>query len=129
MPGEFGLLNGNGWFLTKHSVGVYSTTPIEGPWQRPAPSSYQQEVLAQTGPQFTETPSGKAEIETYTVLHNRKQAERGLVIGRQADGTRFLADTPVDQGLFSELMESEGVGRTGSVTTGSDSARNLFSPD
>ena len=38
-PGSKGFCNGNGWFLTKHSLGLYSTTPFEGDWQRQAPAS------------------------------------------------------------------------------------------
>ena len=31
-PGAYGLSTANGWFLTKQSVGVYSTQPFEGEW-------------------------------------------------------------------------------------------------
>ena len=29
-PGSTGLLTGNGWYLTKHSMGIYSTQPKTG---------------------------------------------------------------------------------------------------
>ena len=33
-PGKRGMCTGNGWFLTKHALGLYSTTPPEGDWAR-----------------------------------------------------------------------------------------------
>ncbi len=43
-PGKFGLCTGNGWYVTKHSAGIYSTRPTEGEWQREDPKSYQQDI-------------------------------------------------------------------------------------
>ncbi|MDI1366343.1 MAG: acetyl-CoA acetyltransferase, partial [bacterium] len=40
-PGAYGLCTANGWFLTKQSIGVYSTTPVAGDWVREAPSKIQ----------------------------------------------------------------------------------------
>lgn len=114
-PGKFGLLNANGWFVTKHALGIYSTTPIEGSWKRESPADYQQSILDQVHPPFTEDPQGDASIETYTVLHGRKGVEGGLVIGRLADGTRFLASTPSDDKTLSKLMEVDALGLPGTV--------------
>jgi acetyl-CoA C-acetyltransferase len=126
-PGSFGLLNANGWFVTKHSLGIYSTTPPDKAWRRENPEDYQDEILAQDHPPFTETPGGRASIETYTVLHGREGAERALVIGKLEDGSRFLADTPTDAGTLQAMMDSEALGRTGQVS--SDNGKNLFLPD
>ena len=126
-PGKFGLLNANGWFVTKHSMGIYSTTPLESDWQREAPSDYQQSILDEAHPPFTESPDGKATIETYTVIHGRKGVERALVIGRQEDGTRFIAETPDDEQTLLKMMAQEMLGASGMVTTGEE--KNLFIPD
>ena len=125
-PGKFGLLNGNGWFVTKHSLGIYSTTPVSGTWQREAPESYQQAILEQQRPPFTETPQGQASIETYTVLHGREGVERALVIGRLDDGTRFVAETPDDEATLQRMMSQDMLGVRGHVTTGDP--KNLFIP-
>ena len=125
-PGKFGLLNGNGWFVTKHSLGIYSTTPVSGTWQREAPESYQQAILEQQRPPFTETPHGQASIETYTVLHGREGVERALVIGRLDDGTRFVAETPDDEATLQRMMSQDMLGARGEVTTGDP--KNLFVP-
>ncbi len=123
-PGSFGLLNGNGWFVTKHALGIYSTTPLDKPWQREDPQSYQTQALDQQQPPFTETPQGAATIETYTVIHSRKGMERGLVIGRLADGTRFLAETPDDAATLQAMMDQEMLGAAGTVST--VQGKNLF---
>ncbi|MEH6593414.1 MAG: acetyl-CoA acetyltransferase, partial [Halioglobus sp.] len=126
-PGKFGLLNANGWFVTKHSLGIYSTTPIAGDWQREAPADYQQAILDQAHPPFTESPNGKGSIETYTVVHGRTGVERALLIGRLDDGTRFIAETPGDQQTLQQMMSREMIGVSGAATAGNE--KNLFVPD
>ncbi len=126
-PGKFGLLNGNGWFITKHSLGIYSTQPVEGQWRRQSPASYQQTVLDVPHPPFTEIPNGKAVVETYTVLHGRQGVERGLVIGLLEDGTRFIAETPDDSDTLQAMMQQEMIGVSGRVESGG--TKNLFKPD
>ena len=66
--------------------------------------------------------TGRARIETYTVMHDRDGAPmRGLVIGRlDADGRRFLANTPEDRTVLEGLMATEGVGRAGCVAVRGD---------
>jgi acetyl-CoA C-acetyltransferase len=126
-PGKFGLLNSNGWFITKHAIGIYSTTPVEGEWRRQPPADYQQAILDEAHPPLTQSPSGNATIETYTVLHGRERAERALVIGLLDDGTRFIAETPNDEQTLRKMMDREMLGASGTVTTGEE--KNLFVPD
>ncbi|MFT4614854.1 MAG: acetyl-CoA C-acetyltransferase [Bacteroidia bacterium] len=125
-PGKFGLLNANGWFVTKHSLGIYSTTPLDGDWQREAPADYQQAILDEEHAPFTQTPNGSASVETYTVVHGRAGVERGLVIGLLADGTRFLAETPSDEDTLRQMMAQDMQGARGTVTSGEE--KNLFVP-
>jgi acetyl-CoA C-acetyltransferase len=126
-PGTYGLLNANGWFITKHSLGIYSTTPVEGEWHREQPADYQQAILDESHAPFTESPNGNGTIETYTVIHGRKGVERGLVIGVLDDGTRFIAETPADERTLRQMMDREMIGATGTVTTGKE--KNLFIPN
>ena len=126
-PGKFGLLNGNGWFVTKHSLGIYSTTPLSGEWRRENPADYQKVILDAARPAFTETPNGRGSIETYTVLHGRAGVERALLIGRLVDGTRFIAETPNDEATLQQMMGSEMIGVKGSVSH--IGGKNVFSPD
>jgi acetyl-CoA C-acetyltransferase len=128
-PGSKGLVTANGWFLTKQAIGIYSTDPVEGAWARADPSVVQREIDALPHPPIAEHPSGAATIETYTVVHRREGMARGIVIGRDADGHRFVANTPDDEATLRGLEAVESVGRPGRVGPDPDGRRNLFTPD
>lgn len=127
-PGAFGLVTANGNYVTKHSFGVYSTTPVEGPWRRESPGALQAELDALPKAPFTETPSGAATVETYTVMHGRHGPEYGIVFGREnATGRRFIANPPADPAVLLDLQDRESLGRPGAVRQ--QDGRNLFLPD
>lgn len=125
--GSFGLVTGNGWFATKHSAGIYSTEPTEGPWKRRDPKDYQGEIDAIERPNVVVEANGKGTIETYTVVHDRTGPMLGIVIGRLEDGSRFLANTPSDKAVLEDLMAREGLGRSGTVRH--EAGKNIFTPD
>jgi acetyl-CoA C-acetyltransferase len=127
-PSGFGLLNANGWYLTKHAVGIYSCAPTQGPWARRDPSTYQAQIDQMASPLMNAQPSGRATIETYTIIHSRDGYRMGIVIGRDEAGHRFVANTPKnDQAIMADLEAREAVGRTGWVTH--EGGRNVFTPD
>lgn len=124
-PGAYGLVTANGNWVTKHSYGIYSTTPVEGAWQREHPARLQAQVDALPMAPFTETPSGTATIETYTVMHDRNGPVQGIVLGRlDATGERFVANTPADPAALHELQARDALGRAGRVQ--SQDGHNLF---
>jgi len=125
-PGASGLVTGNGWYLTKHSAGVYSSAPPSCS-ARPEPDASLARH-AQPAVKVTETPEGAAVVETYTVVCGRSgQPETGIVVGRLDSGERFLAHTTDDAALLQEWMTSEAVGRRGRVRTASPV--NVFTPE
>ena len=96
-----------------------------GAWTREAPKVLQGEIDALPKAPFTETPSGAATIETYTVMHGKSGPELGIVIGREtATGRRFIANTANDVATLNDLQEKEGLGRPGVVSREGD--RNIF---
>jgi acetyl-CoA C-acetyltransferase len=123
-PGAYGLCTGNGWYVTKHSAGIYSTKPVQGRWQREDPKSYQRDLDAMPHPEFIEQPSGRGTVETYTVVTDRKGKRFGIVIGRDAQNRRFLANTPGDDATLDGMMREEMLGRAGEVIPGTPT--NLF---
>ncbi len=126
--GKLGLVTANGWYVTKHSVGIYSTEAPQRVWQRTDPKIDQAQVDAGPKPAFADAPSGAATVETYTVLFDRDGApERGIVIGRLADKRRFIANTPTDSRTLESMTKREMVGTAGSVEP-TDSGTNLFTP-
>ena len=84
-------------------------------------------VDALDAPGFTERPAGKATVETYTVCFRRGVPERGIVVGRlNADGRRFVANTPDDETTLARLTAEEQMGRAGTVEA--TSRGNVFVP-
>jgi acetyl-CoA C-acetyltransferase len=128
-PGAFGLVTANGNYVTKHSFGVYSTTPSRGPWQRESPAVLQAQMDALPKAPFTQTPQGDATIETYTVMHGRCGPEYAVVFGRlHADGRRFIANLPDEPAGLWDLQNRDSLGRPGRVQRAAD-GRNLFIPN
>jgi acetyl-CoA C-acetyltransferase len=89
----------------------------------------QAKIDALPHPEIIDRPEGRAVIETYTVVHGREGVRMGIVIGRDAQGRRFVAQTPDDPSVLRDLEAREGVGRTGTVGLHPDGVRNLFVPD
>jgi len=126
-PGAYGLVTGNGWYLTKQSTGIYSTKAPDKPFQREDPAVLQREIDALPHPEVIETPNGRGVVETYTVIHKREGPFLGIVVGRDESGRRFAANTPNDPQTLASLEASEQIGRTGTVTQQGD--LNIFTPD
>ena len=107
-PGALGLVTGLGWYVTKHAVGVWSTTPPAAGFRRADP---QPEVDAL--PQRTPAAGyeGDADIETYTVVHDRDgQPEFAMLALLTPDGHRAWAHT-ADGDDMEGLVSQEGCGQ------------------
>ena len=121
--GGLGLVTALGWYLTKHAAGVYGAAPPPPGRARPA-----SEPRLEPAPPPAEAPLGPGVVETYTVLHGRDGApERGIVVGRDAEGRRFVANTPADRALLEDLETREAVGRSGKLSGEAD-GRVRFDP-
>lgn len=126
--GAIGLVSALGWYVTKHATGIYSAAPKDGPWVREDPAVYQSELDRLPGPPLAMEPQGRAQIETYTVLHDREGTPiRAIIIGRLADGRRFLANPPESRSIYDALMSREAVGSAGTVS--SKNGMNCFEPE
>lgn len=131
-PGKKGMITANGGYLTKHSIGLYSTEPpaaasSELVWKRRNPTEYQAELDAMPHPESESQPKGKGKIEAYTVLFNRdNEPVHGLVIGRLEDDLRFCARTPEGADVSAWIRE-DMVATTGLVHHDADTGVNYFS--
>ena len=110
---RFGLVNANGWYLTKHAFGVYGTSPP--PRANPVAAIPLHEPRPH--PPLNEAPEGVGVIETYTVPIERDGRRAGVLIGRAEDGARFIARTE-DERTVNALVSSVCVGERVSVTPG-----------
>jgi acetyl-CoA C-acetyltransferase len=88
-PGTRGLITANGGYLTKHSFGVYSTTP-------PATPFHWEDVQAEVDREPTRTAhvewEGVGSVESWTVPFDRDgKPEKAFLAVRTPDGGRALA--------------------------------------
>jgi len=126
-PGSFGLVTANGNYVTKQSAGIYSTTPVRKAFAPRDPALYQAEIDGDHGPVVAEVAEGPATIETYTVMHDRKGPTYSVLLGRLEDGRRFMANTPDDPALLSEMTTRDFLGAGGRVQHAD--GVNIFVPD
>ena len=125
-PGAKGLVAANGGFLSKYSVGVYSTAP--GEWRGFDSAPLQREVDAWPAPALAPDYAGDADVETYTIDYAAAEP-RAVVLGRTADGARVVAMAE-DQALVRRLIDEEPLGGKVTVSPGGE-GRTLvtgFSP-
>ncbi|GAK32582.1 acetyl-CoA acetyltransferase [alpha proteobacterium Q-1] len=107
----FGLVTANGWYLTKHSMGVYSAAPPQTPWQKRDRPDLQAEIDAIAAPPLIIEPQGRGRIEAATVRFSRKGPEQGVLFGRLPSGGRFLANMAGDdQAALDALMGEDAIG-------------------
>jgi len=113
-PGAKGLVWANGGYATKHSFGVYGTTPPVS-FQHAYP---QDEINAMPRRELAlpAEAAGPATIEAYTVMFSRDgQPETALAACRLADGRRAWG-TSAATGLATAMCEGEWVGRAAELT-------------
>jgi len=125
-PGSYGLVTANGNYVTKHSIGIYSTRRPTTAFAPRDPDQVQAELDAQPRTPFVEFAEGEGTVETYTVMHDRDGPMGALLFARRPDGTRFMANTPTDRSLLEAIEASEFIGARGRVTN--DGKTNRFVP-
>jgi acetyl-CoA C-acetyltransferase len=109
-PGELGLVWANGGYVTKHSFGLYSTTPPAHGFRHATP---QREIdsLPKRTLASPKDAAGGATVEAYTVMHDRDgRPERAIAACLLGDGRRAWA-TSGDDDTATALTDGEWVGR------------------
>lgn len=106
-PGAFGLVGANGGVMSKYSVGVYSTTPVE--WAADGSKTLQAEIAALPTVPVTRDADGTGVIETYSVRYDWPETT-GVLIGRlEADNSRFMA-LSTDDDLVALMSDGDPLG-------------------
>ena len=136
-PGSFGLVTGVGWYMTRHSVGIYGTDPVgrgagagrvaeaqlpEGTvveeaggfrWADPQRAVH---ALPQCSPDAD--AEGEVAVETYSVAYARGGTPvRAVVACRTPEGRRAWAGV-TDPDQLELLVTEEGCGRLGFLRPG-----------
>jgi len=124
-PERKGLVSAMGWYVTKHSVGIYSGAPPEREWRRRDCAQDQAELDDRTHPTLVEA-EGRGTVEGYGVGFDRSgEPETGIVVGRLDEGSRFIANTAPDRDLLLWMTEEEMVGRQATVRQDADKGKGL----
>ncbi len=135
-PGSRGLVTGLGWYLTKHSVGVYGTEPpTPGGRGLGRASSLPDGTVVEEAAGFAwaspqagvgalpqcapdADAEGEVTVETYSVAYGRTGSpERAVVACRTPAGRRAWA-TVLDADQLAVLVTEEGCGRLGTLRPG-----------
>jgi acetyl-CoA C-acetyltransferase len=105
-PGAFGFVGANGGFLSKYSVGVYSTTPAR--WTGFDSAALQAEVDGWTAPPPAAPEATDGVVETYTIDYGR-EPHPGVLVCRTPGGERFVAAVG-DPALVEQMVAHDPLG-------------------
>ncbi len=116
-PGSVGLVHALGWYVTKHSIGVYSSTPPPGGFVRVPGAELQPAVDA--GPARTTAGGyeGTAEVEATAVVCERDGTPSlAIVSALTSAGRRALANSR-DPDVLTAMTEAPWEGRVVKLRT------------
>jgi acetyl-CoA C-acetyltransferase len=115
-PGSFALTTALGWYATKHSAGVWSTTPPRDGFVRVPPARTQARIDALPRRETAGLLDGDMVVEASSVAVERDGTPAlAIVAGLTGDGRRALANSR-DRGLMDALMQDAWEGRKVLVT-------------
>lgn len=110
-PGSVGLVTGVGWYLTKHSAGLYSTRPPEDGFRRVDPADTQARVDALPRREPAGEHDGDATVEATAVVYTRDgEPERATVATLTGDGRRAFA-VSTDPDVMASMVDEPWEGR------------------
>jgi acetyl-CoA C-acetyltransferase len=116
--GSFGLAQGNGGLMSKHSVGIYSTM-APAAWRPCDSGSLQEQVRGQQRVEVDAQPTGRGRVETWVVDYRKGEPAAVVVVGRQEDGHgRFVArNAPGADDDLNAFVEGDPAGQPLQVTS------------
>jgi acetyl-CoA C-acetyltransferase len=125
-PGSIGFVHAIGWYATKHSVGLYSTTPPTRSFAHVDSRALQPEIDALPRRDPAGPYDGTATVEATAVAMDREGVPTHAIVSLLApDGRRVLATT-LDDGAMTSMTREPWEGRTVTVTT--DGTLNTLAP-
>lgn len=122
-PDEFGLIQTISWFLSKHSIGIYSARPGEKGWRPTKPEKAKNYPAVNVVKEL----NGKGTIESFVLLYdNANKPGFAKVMGRDKYGNRFLANVKGDGKTLEHMASEETIGISGVVRHDADTSTNWF---
>jgi acetyl-CoA C-acetyltransferase len=118
-PDSVGLVTALGWYVTKHSVGLYSSRPSDG-FTRVDPATTQADVDAAPARGVAGDYEGRAILEATSVAFERDGTPGHAIVAALApDGRRVLANTR-DPETMQSMTEDAWEGREVGISTDGD---------
>ncbi len=94
-PGSYGVTTGLGWYVTKHSAGVWSTTPPTGGFRRAPEAATQARIDALPAREAAGLVDGAATVEATSVVAERDGSlSVAIVTCITDDGRRAIGERP-----------------------------------
>ena len=125
-PQSKAMVTANGWYNTKHSVGIYGCSVPAYPWEERDDSAVQARIDSLALPQPVGRAEGYLEIQGYVIRHLPDgKPEGGTVIGTLQNGSRALAEIDASSSELEILREKALEGRTGKVIFDKAKNRNM----
>jgi acetyl-CoA C-acetyltransferase len=116
-PGSIGMVSALGWYVTKHSIGLYSTAPPERGFTRVDAATTQATVDALPGRATAGVYSGAATVEATAVVFEREGWPALAIVSTiTPDGRRALANTR-DAAVMQDMTEKAWEGRRVTLRT------------
>jgi acetyl-CoA C-acetyltransferase len=114
-PGSVGMVTGVGWYLTKHAVGLWSSSPPLAGFRHDSPQDAV-DALPQRVP--AGEYEGEATVETYTVVHGDDGRPDSAILALRTRDDRRMWATSTDADTMDVLEREEGCGRAARVGAG-----------
>ena len=90
-PGSLGLVSALGWFITKHSIGLYGSSPPPDGYCR-GDTSIAQAQIDGSAIQLADTPTGHATVVASTIVYDRDGSPSAApVVAELPSGHRLVA--------------------------------------
>ncbi|TAE75581.1 MAG: hypothetical protein EAZ85_01960 [Bacteroidetes bacterium] len=122
------LINGLGWYITKHSIGIYSKFPPKGIFELPNLDDLQKEIDAEMLPDLVKEANGKATIIGYSILFDFKnQPNKTIFLLELENKLRALSYWQASSEEMKYGMENELVGKKVEVFFDVSKKRNFVS--
>ncbi len=108
-PGSQGVVSANGGYVSKVSMGLYSTDPPPEPFRLIAAARTEEESRTRA---LDPAPDGRGTIETFTVMHNgHSEPTDGILTCVMVDGRRAWGLVK-DSDAAAAMLKEDVVGRT-----------------
>jgi acetyl-CoA C-acetyltransferase len=123
------LVSALGWYITKHSIGIYGKEASENlsNWLAADYTEIQNKIDAQALPEPLAQANGEFRIIAYSLVYGRNNMpQKGIVLGELTNRQRAFAFLEASEAELLAWQSEELVGKIGQVTYNEAKKRNFL---